>query len=699
MAGNEENAEQRAAEGLSQPPEAPRPQPTANRKWVRSAVVVVVLVVAASLGVGLLAEPGAEGTVELVPTAVVERGNLVVSVSEPGALWAMEPLEIKSEVEGWNVILEIVEEGTVITEQDVEDGMVLVRLDSAGLEEREASREISFYRAEAAYTEANENYEIQKKQNESNIAIARLNLKFAGMELERYLGAELAAKVLQEGFGAVDLGPLAQGEVDLILAPEQSESAEPAAPATEAECRLGGTACQRIRTLSTAVQIAYEELTRAEGERQWSEELALKQYISRNELVRDRLEAQRRKVALESAKEALRLFRVYTFPKDAEQRYSDDVERQRDLVRVEARARSQLTQAEAALKSSKASYELQEDRLNKTREMIQKCIIRATKPGRVVYGGSSSPWGRDPILEGTSVRQNTVLIEIPDVSTLAARVNIREAVIDKVKVGQPALISFEAIPGKLFLGHVAKISPMASSEHRRLNPDSKVYETDVKLDEVPEDFMLGMSATPRIIIAYVKDVLHVPLQAVKTDRGRSFCWVKMPDGPQLRRLETGQQTDMSVEIVSGVRLGEEVYLAPPNKEEEEKLEALVEALDEAEEEAGRTAGPRQETQSAGRGGGPRAGQPPAQEGEDAAQGEDAAEGEEIDWPELQGLSDEERQKKMQEILEKMTPEQRRQYEERRSMRQSMPSEDRQRMRQGRGGGGGGGGGGQRDRSR
>ncbi|NIR00077.1 MAG: hypothetical protein GTN78_07715, partial [Gemmatimonadales bacterium] len=72
--------------------------------------------------------------------------------------------------------------------------------------------------------------------------------------------------------------------------------------------------------------------------------------------------------------------------------------------------------------------------------MIQNCTIHATKPGVVVYASTSDPWRRrdNPIQEGSSVRQNETIITVPDLMTLAARVNVHETEISKVEPGQQA---------------------------------------------------------------------------------------------------------------------------------------------------------------------------------------------------------------------------------------------------------------------
>jgi len=608
---------------------------------MKTAAVLIGLAIVASLAYGLLARPGQEDDTEDIPTAAVERGDLIMTVSQRGSIWAMKPLEIRNEVEGWNDILELVDEGTHITEQDVEDEMVLVRLDSSGLEEREANRQIDFYEADAACTQAQENHEIQQKQNESDIALAELNVRFGRMELERYLGKPLAAQVLAE---QIDFAALAEDD------------------------RLGGTARQTLRELQSEVLLSTAALANRDDRLQWTQKLYDKGYVGRNDLSRDQLERERIAIGEQEAKEELRLFKLYALPKEAEQLYSGANgqgggpgyrEAVRSLERVQARAQSRMAQAEANLKSTQAQFKLEQERLAKIQEMIVKSVIRASRPGLVIYGSSGQELYRQRyrVEEGASVPENAVLIRIPDPSDLAVKMNVPEAKIDKIKVGQPALITMEAAPGETFLGRVARISPMANPAHAWLNPDAKVYETEVALEEAPKRFIPGMSATAEIVVAQLKGVVYVPTQAVVTHRAHSFCWVKGSDVP--RPVVTGQFGDKYVEITDGLNPGEEVYLAPPRPLAEDLIRQIDEAVS-VPEEAAEAPGPAEA---------PQAEEAPQEGGaEAAADSEYMTEGA-LDWnkvrQQLEGLSEEERAQKLQAIIEKLPAEQREQMQARR----------------------------------
>ena len=685
MSDNEYAANEAPVAPSEEAEQAPRVRPQPKRFRSRRIALVVGLMLAAGAGLGLLAQQSVGRSVEPVPSVTVTQGDLAVYVTQVGSLWAMQPLEIKSEVEGRCVILEIVEEGTVITQQDVDQGKVLVRLDSSALEDREADENINFLRAEAAYAKAKEDYEIQKKQNESDVAMAELDTKFAQMELERYLSTELANMVLAGQAELTDLG------------------SQPA---------LGGAAAQALRDLSAKVQLAGEELSRAQDTLEWTKKLFDKGYVNRNELMADELLVTRSRIEREAAEQELELFKRYTLPKEAEQRYSDYVEKTRDLDRVKARARSQLSQAEAELKSREASYRLETDLLNKARDMVKKCTIRAVKPGRIIYGSAADPWQRQqtPIREGATIQQNQTILQIPDLATMAVRMNVPEAQVDKLKLGQPAIITLEALPGKVLTGRVRRISPMASSEQAWLNPNAKVYQTDVAVDEWSEDFIPGMSAIAQIIVAQLKGVIRVPIQAVTTFKGSSFCWVKTPDGPVVRPVTVGLSSDKFVEIKDGLHVGEDVYLAPPETGAQEEIEKQLQGREQAEPSGGEAApepaGPAQPVAPAGppasRGAGDSglgaesAGARPGRPGRPDAPAGPGAEGRAAEpagppggpdqqpqpgaarqGPDLRrfgermrsAATDEERQKIRQEMMDQMTPEERQQFEERARTRQ------------------------------
>ena len=125
-------------------------------------------------------------------TFIAKRGDLNITVTEGGSIEALESQEIRSRIKGHAgvKILTIVEEGYLVTAQDVAEGLLLVQLDSADLEDRLVTEEISNQSAQAHFIEKRAQYDIQVNQNQSDMSAAELTTKFALMDFEKFLGKE-----------------------------------------------------------------------------------------------------------------------------------------------------------------------------------------------------------------------------------------------------------------------------------------------------------------------------------------------------------------------------------------------------------------------------------------------------------------------------------------------------------------------------
>jgi RND family efflux transporter MFP subunit len=521
-------------------------------RWKAALIVVVA---ALAIG-GYFLLRGESASADAQDTLyVVKPMDMVISVLEGGNLRPTKSLEIKSQVEGQATIISVVPEGVVITPEDVKNGKVLVELDSSELRDRESQQEVTVQGSEASYTQAKESYDIQVNQNESNIKSGELDLKFARMDLEKYLGAALADEVFS---GRVVLS-------DLQLAGRGLDEST----AALGQLNLGGEALQRWRKLEADIKLAESELSRASDTLKWTQELGPKEaggkgYLSMDELKADELDVKRRQLDLDQARMALDIFLRYEFPKQSEQYLSDTSEAERELQRIHAKARAELAKAEADLRSKEATFINQKDRLTKLKEQIVNCTIRATKPGMVVYPGSDRPWRQIKIEEGASIRERQAILTIPDSNNIAIDVKVHESSVNLVKPGQRARIVVDGFPDLTFWGKVDKVGVLPDTQYTYMNPDLKVYITTVAMDNPPSNLKPGMSAQVEIMVDELKDVLAVPIQAVGTQPdGQRVCYVSNGRGPEMRQVTTGRYNDNFIQVEEGLRPGESVLLKAP----------------------------------------------------------------------------------------------------------------------------------------
>ncbi len=478
------------------------------------------------------------------------------------AAFAHKSIEYRCDVESRGAqvtILSIVPAGTYISQKDVDDGMVLVKLDSSSLEEQVTREKMDLAGDQENVTSAKEAYDIQLIQNESDMADGRLQMRFALLALQRYLGAPLAARLTKDVNNVVDL---TQHVAPIIQAVRD-----------DPDLLEGSAAGQELKGLNDNIVMATGQLKTAQARLIGTEKLHDANYVSDLDLQGDRLTVTNQEFKEQDARVNLDLFFRYDFPKDAEQCVSNYIEAGRELDRTRAECRSRLAQAQAKLANAKERFQAQQTRVNELEVQIANCTMRAKAPGLVIYGtgGSGDMFramrgrggGSGIIAEGETVYQGQTLISMPDTATMVAEISVHETEVDKVRTGQPATIVMDAFPDQVLHGEVLEVAPLPDQQRGWMNPDLKVYTTLVQIDGTHDFLRTRMSCRVEILVRNLENVVIVPIQVVANRGGRKVCYVVTPDGSEEREVQTGAFNDTFVQIVSGLEEGEEVLLNPP----------------------------------------------------------------------------------------------------------------------------------------
>ncbi len=476
-----------------------------------SAIVLVVVVVLALI---LFGTAGSNtGPTNEQATFAAKRGPLTISVLESGTIKAREQIIIKNEVEGRTSIISLIPEGT-----HVKKGDLLIELDVSSLQDNKIDQEIRVQNAEASYINAKENLAVVKNQAESDIDKAKLTLEFAQQDLKQYKEGEY---------------------------PNEKTAAE------------------------NAITLAEEELARAEETLAWSQKLYDKKYMANAELQADKLTVSRKKNDLILAQNNFKLLEDFTYQRKIKQLESDLKQAEMASERTERKARADVIQAEADFKAKEAEYKRQEDKLTKIEDQIKKAEIHAPADGMVIYATSARRGGwrdnREPLDEGVEVFERQELIYLPTATSSMAEVDIHEASLEKVRVGLPAVITVDALPGKKFLGSVARIAPLPDPQSMWMNPDLKVYNSDVYLEGNDPSLRTGMSCKVEIIIAQYEDEVYVPVQSVLRVGAGHVIYVVKGGTIEDRNVEIGFDNNRMVRIIRGLKEGELVLLTPPLK--------------------------------------------------------------------------------------------------------------------------------------
>jgi len=186
---------------------------------------------------------------------------------------------------------------------------------------------------------------------------------------------------------------------------------------------------------------------------------------------------------------------------------------------------------------------------------------------------------------GTNLMAGTEMMRVADLSRMEAQVQVNENDIVRVNLGDTAIITVDAFLDNKFRGIVTEIANSAKttgvSADQVTNFDVKIlvlpesYETLVK-EGNPNPLRPGMSATVDIQTVTRQDIISVPIQSVTTRVDTTNLKSSIKSGEDIRTLtfvsdgtyalakdvKTGIQDNNYIEIISGIKAGEEVITSP-----------------------------------------------------------------------------------------------------------------------------------------
>ncbi|NTW86207.1 MAG: efflux RND transporter periplasmic adaptor subunit [Holophagaceae bacterium] len=256
-------------------------------------------------------------------------------------------------------------------------------------------------------------------------------------------------------------------------------------------------------------------------------------------------------------------------------------------------ARTTRDLAEESYKSAQTRYQIVEDRGIPISGNASTQLARVTAPLNGVVIKKGVELG-DTITSGvSSFSAGTVVFTVADLASLIVRVNLNEVDIAKVRVGQPVRISLDAYPQRAFTGKVRFVAPAAD-----LVEKIKVFKVEVALDELTESFRTGMSANVEILGEKRDKAVSVPLEALQRRNGQTVVYRLKADLPpkeltkakegltgrgkfiwladhwqeyfDVVQVSAGIATLERVEILAGLKAGEQVSLEDPSKKKVEK---------------------------------------------------------------------------------------------------------------------------------
>jgi HlyD family secretion protein len=214
-------------------------------------------------------------------------------------------------------------------------------------------------------------------------------------------------------------------------------------------------------------------------------------------------------------------------------------------------------------KRSKADFDL-----NKARRQLNALRVTAPSDGvvTILRNFRSGNWmNPQDFKEGDRVWPGAGIVELPDASSLFGLAKVDEIERGRLQLNQTVTVRLEALPDKELKGHIASISALAKADFSSW-PPPRNFDVNVAFDDRDDRVRPGMTATIRVAVDTLKDVVIVPSQAVFSFAGEDVVYVMGHGAPERRSIQIDRRNGDRAVIRSGVTAGERVALKDPTLE-------------------------------------------------------------------------------------------------------------------------------------
>ena len=510
-------------------------------------------------------------------TAEVERGDVVQSFNATGVLQPLTVVDVKSKA-GGEVVNLTVEEGTLLKKGDV-----VARIDPR-------DTKALFEQAVADLTSTQErksqiNYQLQMqvsntdtsiKDAESRLRAAKIQL--LTLEARSKAQPSLTASAIAQAQAGYDVSTKdldlirqvtipetrAQVKGDLDSAKAQLDAARANRDRNKNLLAKGYVSAQAAEAAESAYQAAVASHRNAQ-ERATNLEENLRFQLSQAE------SRQRQAMAsLQSAR--ANSIEVGTTARDLQQAREDV--RQAESAVISAKAnRRQINVARSELKAADAAIIRSRVERDNAKVQLDSTTVLSPRDGVVIQKyleeGTIIPPGTSVFSEGTSI------VQIADVSTMYVEVQVDEADIAAVKVGQVVNVRLESEPQAPLAGRVSRVNPGAVTANGVTQVKVRV---EVKSNGKAK-LMPGLNASCEFIQREKKDVLMIPAQAVKREEGKTLVELMLKDNKtQMKEVKVGVMGNGNLEVLSGLGEGDLIVTSKiDNRQIEEQQRRMEEA--------------------------------------------------------------------------------------------------------------------------
>ncbi|MDA7951286.1 MAG: HlyD family efflux transporter periplasmic adaptor subunit, partial [Pirellulaceae bacterium] len=224
---------------------------------------------------------------------------------------------------------------------------------------------------------------------------------------------------------------------------------------------------------------------------------------------------------------------------------------------------SNITSAEAKVRSEEKSYATELTKKNFLIEQIADCEIRAPKDGIATLATEEKEYKDEVFVVdvGAKVREGQVVVTIPDSDKMRVQVGVNEANINTIEVGQPVVITGTVLNGQSLQGIVVSKNTKPEPTNR-WRENVKKYITYVDVIAPPEGLLAGLTVDVEIQVERAEEAIQIPVVAIQERNGKHYCLVVEGEEYKVVQIETPLNNSTNAWVVSGLAAGQMVVQNP-----------------------------------------------------------------------------------------------------------------------------------------
>jgi len=225
-------------------------------------------------------------------------------------------------------------------------------------------------------------------------------------------------------------------------------------------------------------------------------------------------------------------------------------------------AKAEVDSLVARIASAQEDVKVAESQISMQQTAIEDTVIRAPFSGVAISKDAQAGEMVSPVSAGGGFTR-TGISTIVDMRSLEIEVDVNESYINRVRSGQPVTAVLDAYPDFQIPAHVITLVPTADRQKATVLVRIGFKELDPRI--LPD---MGVKVTflreaDAANTPVAQTVTLVPQAAVRTDSGASYVFVVRQNAVERRAIKTGGTDGDRLEVIAGLKGGDQVVIAPP----------------------------------------------------------------------------------------------------------------------------------------